>query len=177
MNLEDRIKAVIRDVKDYPKAGIIFKDITPLLANPSLVKEIVEEQVNFWRPQKIDAVACVEARGFIFGALIAQGLQCAFIPVRKSGKLPYKTISREYALEYGTSAVEMHVDAIQKGARVIIHDDLLATGGTSGAAADLIKSLQGDLAGFSFLINLSFLPGASNLERIYGVKPHYIVKY
>jgi adenine phosphoribosyltransferase len=119
----------------------------------------------------------VEARGIIFGSILAQELQCAFVPMRKSGKLPYKTVAQEYALEYGTASVEVHVDAIEAGWNVLIHDDLLATGGTAGAAANLVKKLGGTLAGFSFLINLSFLPGAENLQKQFGLKPQYLVSY
>lgn len=177
MNLEDKVKSIVRDVKDFPKPGILFKDITPLLTKPELVKEITATIGNHFRSQKIDAIAAVEARGFIFGSILAQELQCAFIPMRKSGKLPYQTLKQEYALEYGTAAVEVHVDAIKPGWNVLIHDDLLATGGTAGAAANLVKKLGGQLAGFSFLINLSFLEGEENLYKQFGIKPQYIVSY
>jgi adenine phosphoribosyltransferase len=177
MNLEDKVKSIVRDVKDFPKPGILFKDITPLLSNPGLVKEITVDIAKHFRDQKIDAIAAVEARGFIFGSILAQELQCAFIPMRKSGKLPYQTLRQEYALEYGTAAVEVHIDGIQPGWNVLIHDDLLATGGTAGAAANLVKRLGGTIAGFSFLINLSFLPGEENLYRDFGVKPQYLVSY
>ena len=177
MNLEDKVKSIVRDVKDFPKPGILFKDITPLLAKPDLVKEITREIASHFKNQKIDAIAAVEARGFIFGSILAQELQCAFIPMRKSGKLPYKTVTQEYALEYGTASVEVHVDAIEAGWNVLIHDDLLATGGTAGAAANLVKKLGGTIAGFSFLINLSFLPGEENLHKQFGLKPQYLVSY
>jgi len=177
MNLEDKVKSIVRDVKDFPRPGILFKDITPLLAKPDLVKEITVEIAQHFKGQKIDAIAAVEARGFIFGSILAQELQCAFIPMRKSGKLPYKTLTQEYALEYGTASVEVHVDSIQPGWNVLIHDDLLATGGTAGAAANLVKKLDGKVAGFSFLINLSFLPGEENLYKQFGIKPQYLVSY
>lgn len=177
MQLEERIKTVIRDIPDYPKPGIIFKDIAPLLANPVLVDEILTEQVAYWKPRKVDAVAAIEARGFILGGLLAHALKCPFIPIRKIGKLPYKTLSQEYALEYGVASIEMHVDAVQSGWKVLVHDDLLATGGTAAAAGDLVRKLGGDVAGFSFLINLSFLPGARNLEERFGVEPFYHVEY
>lgn len=177
MNLEDKVKSIVRDVKDFPKPGILFKDITPLLSNHELVKEITVDIAKHFRDQKIDAIAAVEARGFIFGSILAQELQCAFIPMRKSGKLPYQTLRQEYALEYGTAEVEVHIDGIQPGWNVLIHDDLLATGGTAGAAANLVKKLGGTIAGFSFLINLSFLPGEENLYRDFGVKPQYLVSY
>lgn len=175
--LQQKIRTAIRDIPDYPKPGIIFKDITPVLADPLLVSEILAEKVNIWKDRQIDAVVAVEARGFIFGSMLAHALNCAFIPVRKTGKLPYKTLSQEYALEYGTASVEMHIDAIKPAQRVLIHDDLLATGGTACAAGDLVCRLNGTVAGFSFLINLDFLPGAKNLEQRFGVKPHFLLSY
>jgi adenine phosphoribosyltransferase len=177
MSLESRIKDVIRDVPDFPKPGILFKDITPMLVDHKLVKEVISAIGAQYKNQKIDAIAAVEARGFIFGAILAQELQCAFIPMRKSGKLPYKTISQEYALEYGTASVEVHEDAIQKGWNVLVHDDLLATGGTASAAGWLIQQLGGTVAGFSFLINLSFLPGEQKLSKEFNVQPKYILNY
>jgi adenine phosphoribosyltransferase len=177
MQLSEKIKQSIRDVKDYPKPGIIFKDITPVLANPSLRKEIVQALVQEFAHQKIDAIASTEARGFIFGSILAYELGVPFILVRKAGKLPYHTKSAEYNLEYGTAKVEMHIDAVKPGWRVLVHDDLLATGGTAGATANLIKHLDGIIAGFSFIINLSFLPGAENLEKRFGVRSHFLVSY
>lgn len=177
MHLSDKIKQSIRDVKDYPKPGIIFKDITPVLANPPLRKEIVRSLVEEFGSQNIDAIASTEARGFIFGSILAYELDVPFILVRKAGKLPYKTRSQEYNLEYGTARVEMHIDAVKPGWRVLVHDDLLATGGTAGATADLIQHANGIIAGFSFIIQLSFLPGAENLEKRFGVKPHFLVSY
>jgi adenine phosphoribosyltransferase len=177
MNLEDKVKSIVRDVKDFPKPGILFKDITPLLTKPDLVKEIAVEIARQFKDEKIDAIAAVEARGFIFGSILAQELKCAFIPMRKSGKLPYKTLKQEYALEYGTASVEVHVDAIEPGWKVLVHDDLLATGGTAGAAANLVKKLGGELTGFSFLINLSFLSGEESLYKQFGIKPQYLVSY
>lgn len=177
MNLEERIKQAIRDIPDYPKEGVIFKDIAPLLANPGLVSGILEAQVNYWSDKQMDAVAAIEARGFIFGSLLAHGLGLPFIPVRKSGKLPYKTLAQEYSLEYGTASIEMHVDAVEKGWKVLIHDDLLATGGTAAATGELIKQLGGEVSGFSFLVNLSFLPGEENLRKRFGHNPFYLVSY
>ncbi|HYI78805.1 MAG TPA: adenine phosphoribosyltransferase [Chryseolinea sp.] len=177
MQLSEKIKRTIRDVKDYPKPGIVFKDITPILADTTLRKEIVDALVQEFGPKKIDAIASTEARGFIFGSILAYELSCPFILVRKAGKLPYQTRSAEYNLEYGTATVEMHVDAVKPGWRVLVHDDLLATGGTAGATADLIQHSNGIIAGFSFIINLSFLPGAENLEKRFGVKSHYLVNY
>ena len=177
MHISEKVKQTIRDVRDYPKPGIVFKDITPVLADPTLFREVVREMITTLGTQKIDAIAAVEARGFIFGSVLAHELNCAFIPVRKAGKLPYKTRSQKYDLEYGSAAIEMHQDAVVKGSRVLVHDDLLATGGTAGATASLIKDLGGVVAGFSFLINLSFLPGEQNLIERFGVKPQYLVSY
>lgn len=171
------IQSLLRDVPDFPKPGILFKDITPLLANPSARKQVVDEIAAHYKSKKIDAVAAVEARGFIFGVLLAEALQVPFIPVRKSGKLPYQKIQEEYALEYGTSSIEMHVDAIQPGSRILIHDDLLATGGTAAATGRMIQRLGGEVMGFSFVINLAFLPGEHLLTKHFHVKPHYLVSY
>lgn len=173
----EKLRAAIRDIKDYPKPGIVFRDITPVLADPPLMRDIVREIVNGLGPVRIDAIAAIEARGFIFGSMLAHELKCAFIPVRKAGKLPFKTQSRAYSLEYGTAEVEMHVDAIKPGWRVLVHDDLVATGGTASAAARLVCDLGGELAGFSFLINLGFLQGAEALTREFGLKPHFLVEY
>jgi adenine phosphoribosyltransferase len=177
MKLEEKIKAVVRNVNDYPKPGIIFKDITPVLADAALIKEIVQALAKPLRNERIDAIAAVEARGFILGSILAQELQCAFIPVRKSGKLPYQTITQDYALEYGTASIEIHSDALKRGWRVVVHDDLLATGGTAAATAKLIKRLGGEVAAFSFFINLSFLPGEEKLKQEFGVTPQYVVSY
>jgi len=177
MLLDEKIKQTIRDVKDYPKPGILFKDITPILGNPFLMREIVQEFVHRIKPLKPDAIAAVEARGFIFGSIIAHELNCCFIPVRKAGKLPYHTKSMEYALEYGTATIEMHADAVKPGWRVLVHDDLLATGGTSMAAADMIKEFGAEIAGFSFLVNLTFLPGENLLTKRFGIKPDCLVTY
>lgn len=177
MQLGDRIKSLIRDVPDFPKPGIIFKDITPLLEQPQLSRDIVKEIAKQFAGQKIDAIAAIEARGFLFGMLIAEELQIPFIPVRKEGKLPYRKITQSYALEYGTASMEMHEDAIEPGWRVLIHDDLLATGGTAGAAGFLVKKLEGVVAGFSFLINLSFLSGEKKLLNEFSCQSHYLIQY
>jgi adenine phosphoribosyltransferase len=175
--LSEKLKLAIRDVQDYPKPGIVFKDITPIFGNPQLVNETVCSWVEEYKSLKIDAVLGVEARGFIFGSVLAHELNCSFIPVRKAGKLPYKVIAQSYALEYGNATIEMHIDAVKPGWRVLIHDDLLATGGTAGAAAELVTRAGGVIAGFSFLINLSFLPGEQNLKDQFGVNPHYMISY
>ncbi|MBI1287598.1 MAG: adenine phosphoribosyltransferase [Flavobacteriales bacterium] len=163
--LQTRIKDAIRDVPDFPKPGILFKDITPILLDYQLCAEIAESiatQVADW---KVDAIVGVESRGFLFGMMVAQALKVPFIPVRKAGKLPYQTISHEYELEYGTAKVEMHTDAIQPGWNVLIHDDLLATGGTACAAAELIQKQNGTVAGFAFIVTLDFLNGREELNR------------
>jgi adenine phosphoribosyltransferase len=177
MQLAQSIKAIIRDVHDFPKPGIVFKDITPILAEPVIRKEIIHSIARRFASDKLDAVVAIEARGFILGSLIAQELDLPFVPVRKSGKLPFKSIREEYALEYGTASVEIHEDALGRGDRVLIHDDLLATGGTASAAGLLVRKLGAEVAGFSFLINLSFLPGAEALEKLFGVQPYSVVTY
>lgn len=177
MTGENYIHSRLRDVPDFPKPGIIFKDITPLLADPEARKKVTEEMANHFKDQNIQAVAAVEARGFIFGSLLAEALKVPFIPVRKTGKLPYHKIHEEYSLEYGTASIEMHTDAIAKGARVLVHDDLLATGGTATAAGKMIERLGGVVAGYSFIINLAFLPGEKVLTDRFGVKPHYLVSF
>jgi adenine phosphoribosyltransferase len=177
MVVENYIQALLRDVPDFPKPGIIFKDITPLLADPAARKKVIEEISEHFSKQNVQAVAAVEARGFIFGALLADALEVPFIPVRKSGKLPYHKIQEEYSLEYGTASIEMHVDAFEKGTRVLVHDDLLATGGTATAAGNMIEKLGGIVVGYSFIINLAFLPGEKLLFDRFGIKPHYLVTY
>ena len=177
MPIEELLKSLVRDVKDFPKPGIVFKDITPLLAHPAARKQVVEVIANHYRSTGVDAVAAVEARGFIFGILIAQELAIPFIPIRKSGRLPYEKVHEEYALEYGTASMEMHRDALKSGWKVLVHDDLLATGGTASAAAAMIQKLGGQIAGFSFVINLAFLPGEKSLTGRFGVRPHYLLKF
>ncbi len=177
MQLTEKIKSLIRDIPDFPRQGIVFKDITPLLEDPQTVAAIVKRITAHYGTQKIDAVAAIEARGFLFGMLLAQALKVPFIPVRKEGKLPFDKIKQEYALEYGNASVEMHSDAVKSGWQVLIHDDLLATGGTAGAAAKLIQQLSGEVAGFSFIVNLSFLPGSETLESNFYRKPHYLIQY
>ena len=177
MLLIDQIKSTIRDVEGYPKPGIVFKDITPVLADPVMVKQVIQVMAKDFRDKKIDAVAAIEARGFILGAILAHELGCGFIPVRKAGRLPFKTRRQGYDLEYGTAEIEVHTDSIKPGSRVLVHDDLLATGGTACAAGKLIKSFDGEVAGFSFLINLSFLPGAAKLVDQFGLAPEFLIKY
>jgi adenine phosphoribosyltransferase len=177
MQLETRIKQAIRDIPDYPKPGVIFKDIAPMLGSPALVNEMLIAQVEHWKSYNVQAVAAIEARGFIFGALIANALQVPFVPVRKSGKLPFKTESNDYSLEYGKATIEIHVDAFEKGCNVLIHDDLLATGGTAIATGELVERLGGRIAGFSFLINLGFLPGKTKIKEQFGISPFYLAEY
>lgn len=163
MSLETNIKAAIRDVPDFPKPGIMFKDITPILGNQMLCNEIVDGFIERLG-EKPDAIAGIESRGFLFGMLLANKLNIPFVLVRKAGKLPYKTISYEYSLEYGTAKIEMHIDSIKKGWNVIVHDDLLATGGTAEAAAHLIEQQGGNVSGFNFVIGLEFLNGKQKLN-------------
>ena len=161
----NRFKQTIRDVKDFPKEGIIFKDITPILSDSILSRDVLELLKNQVNGLKIDAVVGIESRGFLFGMLLSQALEVPFIPIRKKGKLPYKTLSYRYDLEYGSAEVEMHVDALQKGMSVLIHDDLLATGGTAAAAAELSIQCGANISAFSFLIDLEFLQGKKMLEK------------
>lgn len=178
MQLSETLKPLFRDIHDFPRKGIVFKDITPLLANPEARTEVVKSITAHFAEQQIEAVAAVEARGFIFGSLLADALKTPFIPIRKAGKLPYKKISEEYSLEYGTAHIEMHEDAFtKKNQRVLIHDDLLVTGGTATAAGNMVRKLGGVVAGYSFVVNLSFLPGEQLLKERFGVDPHYLMKF
>jgi adenine phosphoribosyltransferase len=155
--------AVIRDVPDFPKPGIMFKDITPVLEHPEAFKQAIDLLTEDARARGAQAIVGIESRGFIFGVPIALNLGVPFVMARKLGKLPYDRISEEYALEYGTNTVEMHVDAVTKGQKAYIVDDLLATGGTAAAAARLVERLHGEVCGFGFLIELTFLNGRDNL--------------
>ena len=163
MTLEEEIKLNIRDVPDFPKEGIMFKDITPIMMNAQLSNKVVDHLVELYKNENIDVIAGIESRGFLFGYPLAMRLGIPFILIRKKGKLPYDKISHEYSLEYGTSTIEMHTDAISKGQRVLIHDDLLATGGSAEAAAILIQRSGGVIAGFNFLVGLNFLNGKEKL--------------
>ena len=163
--LSQKIQSVIRDVPDFPKDGIIFKDITPILEDSALCLEVIDYFVEQLNGLKVDAVVGVESRGFLFGMMLANKLKVPFVPVRKKGKLPYEVVSCKYDLEYGSAEVEMHVDAIQKGWNVLVHDDLLATGGTAAASAELIKKLGGVVCGFAFVIELAFLNGKEKLNE------------
>ncbi|MEQ8582941.1 MAG: adenine phosphoribosyltransferase [Marinoscillum sp.] len=162
--ISEKLSKVIRDVPDFPKPGILFKDITPVLANPALSAEVSQTFFDYWSTRNVEGVVGIESRGFIYGLQLAQQLGVPFIPVRKAGKLPYETIKHSYDLEYGSAEIEIHVDAISKGQRVLIHDDLLATGGTARAAAELIQKIGGEVVGYSFLVELSFLKGQERLK-------------
>ena len=152
-------KAYVRDIKDFPKEGVLFKDITPLLQDSTALKNTAEELVVLVGDSKIDKVVGMESRGFIFGPILAHKLNAGFVPIRKPGKLPYERYSESFALEYGTDTLEMHIDAIKKGERVLIHDDVLATGGTASAVAKLVERAGGIIVQFNFLIELEFLNG------------------
>jgi adenine phosphoribosyltransferase len=152
-------RRLIRDIKDFPKAGIVFKDINPVLQNPAAFREVIDRMLDYGRHREADAVVGIESRGFIFGAPLALAMDAAFVPVRKLGKLPGETMRAEYSLEYGTNAVEIQKDAVKPGQRVLIVDDLLATGGTSAAAAQLVEALGGEVCGMVFLVELGFLNG------------------
>lgn len=157
--MPQRLEPLIREIPDFPKPGIIFKDITPLLADSAGLALAVELMANPFRKARVDLVVGAESRGFIFGTAIAQSLSCGFVPVRKPGKLPAQKRSRTYDLEYGTDTLEIHADAIRPGQRVLMVDDLLATGGTMRACCDLVTDLGADIAGISVLIELAFLNG------------------
>ena len=159
------LRDYIRDVPDFPKAGILFKDITPLLQNKAAFRYSLDEMTAAYRDAQVDVVVGIESRGFIFGAPLADRLNAGFVIVRKLGKLPAATISAEYALEYGTNTMEMHTDAIKPGQRVLIVDDLLATGGTVGATARLVEQLGGEVLGMLFLLELKFLGGRARLPQ------------
>ncbi|MBD3367889.1 MAG: adenine phosphoribosyltransferase [Candidatus Eisenbacteria bacterium] len=158
------LRKLIRDVPDFPKVGIVFKDITTLTKDPEGFRQTIDEIVDRYRDREIDAVVGIESRGFIFGGAVAYRLNAGFVPARKPGKLPAETVRAEYELEYGTDAIEMHRDGIEPGQRVLIVDDLLATGGTAAAAVKLVEELGGELVGIAFLIDLTFLKGRDKLR-------------
>ncbi len=171
----DRLRNAIRDVPDFPQPGILFKDITPVLADAELIKLAIDGMAEAIGDQKVDKVVGIDARGFIFGALLAARLGTGFIPARKKGKLPWRTRGIDYALEYGTNSIEMHEDAIAPGERVVLADDLLATGGTAGAVLELMRQAQADIVGSVFFIELAFLGGR---EKLAGLGPiHSLLTY
>ena len=159
-----KIKNYVRDIQGFPKEGILFKDITPLLNDPIATKECLNILIESLNGQKIDKVVGAESRGFFFGILLAQELNAGFVPVRKPKKLPYETISASYELEYGTDSLEMHTDAIKKGDKVLIHDDVLATGGTAKAVCELVEKLGGEIVQYNFLMELTFLNGREKIK-------------
>ena len=165
MTIEEKLKHIIRDVPDFPKPGILFKDISTIMLSPGLSNEVLDHLYGLYRDQAIDGIAGIESRGFLFGYPLAMRLGVPFILIRKQGKLPYKKISFSYELEYGFSTIEMHEDAVSEGQNILIHDDLLATGGSALAAAKLIEKCGGKVAGFNFLVCLSFLNGEKRLEE------------
>lgn len=174
--LEFKVRQAIRDIPDFPKKGIVFKDITPILEDADLTDEITQAFAKDFENQKIDAVMGIESRGFFWGLLLAQALKLPFIPVRKKGKLPYQTVSHQYELEYGTAEIEVHADAIHPQSNILIHDDLLATGGTAAAAASIVEKQAAKVAGFSFLVILDFLKGSEKLKQ-FSPKIMGLVKY
>ena len=168
------LEAKIRDIPDFPKQGIVFKDIMPLLADAETFHATIDLLAEFGAPRKPDLVLGAEARGFMLGGALAYKLGCGFVAARKPGKLPWETVSAEYALEYGVDSLELHADAIRAGARVLVHDDLLATGGTARAKVELVKQLGGEVVGLAFVIELAFLNGREKLE---GYDVHSLIQY
>lgn len=159
------LKTRIRNIKDFPKPGIMFRDITTLLKDPEAFNYTIEQLYSYTKNKNINKVVGIESRGFIFGSILADKLNCGFIPVRKPGKLPAEKVSISYSLEYGEDRLEMHKDAIQPGDKVLVHDDLLATGGTMNAVCQLIEQLGGDIVQVSFIVELSFLNGRNKLKK------------
>jgi adenine phosphoribosyltransferase len=162
--MSNRLSAAIRNVPDFPKPGILFKDITPILGNPELFREAVAIFVARHAGKGIGKIAAIDARGFIFGGAVAEKLGVGFVPIRKKGKLPYQTLDESYDLEYGSNSISVHVDAFRPGEKVVILDDLLATGGTAAAAARLVERAGGKVVEIDFLIELTFLPGRAKLQ-------------
>jgi len=159
LDLRDRV----RDVPDFPKPGIVFKDLMPLVADPAYFRETIDRLEAAARPKRPDIILGAEARGFIFGGALADRLRCGFVPARKPGKLPWETVEATYDLEYGTDSLQIHADAISKGTRVIVHDDVLATGGTAKAKTELVEALGGEVVGLLFVVELAFLNGRAKL--------------
>ncbi|MBD0291544.1 MAG: adenine phosphoribosyltransferase [Thermoleophilia bacterium] len=168
------LEAKIRDIPDFPKPGIVFKDIMPLLADPASFRAAVDALAAFAEDRRPDLILGAEARGFILGGALAYRLRCGFVAARKPGKLPWETVSAEYQLEYGVDSLELHADAIAQGARVLIHDDLLATGGTAKAKVNLVEQLGGEVVGLAFVIELGFLNGR---DKLAGYDVHSLVTY
>ena len=162
----DLIRESIRDIPDFPKPGIVFKDITPLLSDPEAFKRVLDLLVERYSGRSLDRIVGIESRGFIFGAALADRLGVGFVPVRKPGKLPYRTVKEEYSLEYGTDAIEIHEDAVPEGGAVLIVDDLLATGGTAAAAVSLVRKIGGEIVEVAFVVELGFLKGREKLPEV-----------
>ena len=176
MSLEAAIKSAIRDVPDFPKPGILFKDISTVLLNPALCNAMLDALVRQYAGIELDAIAGIESRGFLFGQALAMRLNKPFVLIRKAGKLPAKTHRLKYALEYGEAEIEIHADAVVPGTKVLIHDDLLATGGSAEAAARLLQRTGAQVVGFSFLIELGFLQGVARLMP-HSSPVHCLVRY
>ena len=172
----EKLKRLVRTIPDYPKPGIMFRDVTTLMGDAQGFKATIAQMTMPYHMLPVDAVAGIEARGFIIGGAIADRLGCGFIPMRKKGKLPRKTHAQEYALEYGTDTIEMHQDAVAKGGRILIVDDLIATGGTAEAAAKLITRAGGEIVGAAFIIDLPELGGAALLKRL-GIEVHALMAF
>jgi adenine phosphoribosyltransferase len=170
----DDLKALIRDVPDFPTEGIVFKDIMPLVGNAEAFTSTIQHLADWARPRQPDVILGAEARGFIFGGALAYELGCGFVTARKPGKLPWETVRATYELEYGTDALEVHADALAPGARVIVLDDVLATGGTARAKTELVEQLGGEVVGALFLIELTFLHGREKLD---GTDVHALIEY
>jgi adenine phosphoribosyltransferase len=168
------LEALIRDVPDFPKPGIVFKDIMPLLADAEALRDTVDRLAAWAEPRNPDIILGAEARGFITGGALACRLGCGFVAARKPGKLPWRTVSAKYALEYGLDALELHADAIKQGQRVLVHDDVLATGGTARAKCELVEQLGGEVVGVAFIISLEFLNGR---DRLTGYDVHSLIQY
>jgi adenine phosphoribosyltransferase len=168
------LRDYIRDIPDFPKPGIVFKDVTPMLLDPRAFDQAVTLLAEHARPLGVDLIVAAEARGFVFGGALARELGVGFVPARKPGKLPHETISVRYGLEYGVDELQLHADAVRGGTRVLVHDDLLATGGTSKAKVDLVEQLGGRIAGCSFVVELAFLEGRKTLA---GYDVHALVRY
>ncbi|HAE34306.1 MAG: adenine phosphoribosyltransferase [Chitinophagales bacterium] len=165
MSVEQQIKQTLREVADFPKEGIVFRDLTPLLLHPELTEDILNAMILPFKEERIDAVCAIESRGFLYGMLLANKLNVPFLPVRKKGKLPGETLEYTYDLEYGSATVEVHLEDIQKGWNIMVHDDLLATGGTAAAATELMRMRGAQVVGFTFIVELGFLHGRQRLEQ------------
>lgn len=174
--MEEKLKSIIRNIPDFPKPGINFKDITPLFQDAQVVEDMVDTLAKTWENKGIDAVVGIESRGFLLGPALAVKLNVPFVPVRKKGKLPAETIEFSYDLEYGSATIEMHKDAVSPGQKVLIHDDLLATGGTANAAAQLVNKMEAIASGFSFIVELKDLGGSDYLCKP-NAPVHSLVTY